>query len=96
MTADVKIYHLEWDQTFDAVFDSSCMMSAKFHIGHLAPGLTMIDTITKTSIMHPDTKFSDLYEEIAGCIKTMEGRDVSTDCSTLVFALRDNGSTLTE
>ena len=71
----------------------SCMWNTKFHIGHLAPGLTgMTNPITKTMVMHPDTTFSDMYEEIAACIKTMEGRALADDASTLVFAIRDNGS----
>ena len=93
----VIIYHLEWDQTFDAVYDASCMLNAKFHIGHLTPGVPdMVDCIIKPALIHPDTKFSDLYQEIAGSIKLMDGRELTTDCSTLIFALRDNGSTLTE
>lgn len=69
------------------------MMNVKFHVGHLAPGLPdMVNPITKTSLMHPDTTFADMYEEIAGCLKVMEGRVLADDCSTLVFALRDNGS----
>ena len=71
----------------------SCMWNIKFHIGHLAPGIPdLINPITKCMVMHPDTSFSDMYEEIAGCIKTMEGRTIADDASTLVFAIRDNGS----
>ena len=89
--------HSEWDQTFDAVYDASCMQNAKFNIGHLAPGLAeMVNPILKTVLMHPNTTFADLYEEIAGCIKAMEGHELPPNCSTLVFALRDNGSALTE
>ena len=71
----------------------SCMWNVKFHIGHLAPGIPdLTNPITKCMVMHPDTTFSDMYEEIAGCIKTMEGRALADDASTLVFAIRDNGS----
>ena len=89
--------YLEWDQTFDAVYDASCMMNARFNIGHLVPGLAgMTNSIIKTVLMHPNTTFADLYEEMAGCIKTMDGHELPKGCSSLVFALRDNGSALTE
>ena len=88
---------LAWDQTFDAVYDASCMMNTKFHIGHLASGMAgMVNKITKSILMHPDTKFSDLYEEIAACVKTMEGQTIADGCSSLVFALRDNGTASSE
>ena len=71
------------------------MINTKFHIGHLAPGLAdMIDPITKTILMHPNSTFADMYEEIASAIKIMEGRSIAEGCSTLVFALRDNGTAL--
>ena len=73
------------------------MLNTKVHVGFLAPGLSeAANSITKTLIMHPETRFSDLYDEMAGAIKIMDGRPSMDGCSTLVFSLRDNGSALTK
>ena len=73
------------------------MMPAKFHVGYLAPGVSeMIDPITKLGVIHPDTTFESFFYELSAMVKTMEGRQLKPQCSTLVFALRDNGAALTE
>ena len=88
---------LDWEQTFDFTFDMTNMIPAKFHIGYLAPGLaTMVEPITKLGVIHPETKFDSFFYELTALVKTMEGKPLKPECSTLVFALRDNGAALTE
>ena len=73
------------------------MMPAKFHVGYLAPGVSnMIDPITKLGVIHPETKFHNFFHELTAMVKLMEGKPLKPNCSTIVFALRDNGAALTE
>ena len=86
---------------YEPVFNVICELADNYNIiariGHIAPGLAdMVNPITKLLNMNPEATFAHLYAEVAGLLKMMKGRELSLDNSTLVFAIRDSGSALTE
>ena len=93
----LKTERLDYEPVFDAIYDLSDDYNIKVHFGHISTGMPgLINPITKILVMNPEATVDQLYQQIAGTLKIMEGRELSLDNSTLVFAIRDNGSALTE
>ena len=77
--------------------DLSKKLNIKINTGHLAPGIPdLVDEIVQDFTLDPDATFLDFYKHVSALLKVMVGKELDLKASSLVFALKDNGSNLTE
>ena len=84
-----------WSQTFDLHYDLTSMYAVQLDIGFLSPGSSeMANKIVKFCVVKREATMKQFLSSLASLMLIMQGKEIKDDFSSIVFALEDNGATM--